>query len=112
MNIFSSLFSKKETQSTRQSGPAVMPVLPTEIYRAATLELQDIIAPSALQITPKALNLGDKITRTFFVISYPRFLTDNWFSPIVNLDKVFDVSINIHPIETADILRSFQKKDV
>ncbi|MBP6908323.1 MAG: conjugal transfer protein TraC [Candidatus Pacebacteria bacterium] len=80
------------------------------MYKAATLELQDIIAPSALQITPKSLNLGDKITRTFFVISYPRYLTDNWFSPIINLDKVFDVSIFIHPIETADILRSFQKK--
>ncbi|HAQ02678.1 TPA: conjugal transfer protein TraC [Candidatus Nomurabacteria bacterium] len=87
-----------------------MPVLPTEIYKAANLELQDVIAPSALQITPKGINLGDKIARTFFVISYPRYLTDNWFSPIVNLDKVFDVSIFIHPIETADILRSFQKK--
>ncbi|MDE2030675.1 MAG: conjugal transfer protein TraC [Patescibacteria group bacterium] len=87
-----------------------MPVIPTEIYRAATLELQDIIAPSALQITPKGLNLGDKIVRTFFVISYPRYLTDNWFSPIINLDKVFDVSIFIHPIDTSEILRSFQKK--
>ncbi|NVN96658.1 conjugal transfer protein TraC [Candidatus Nomurabacteria bacterium] len=87
-----------------------MPVLPTEIYKAATLELQDVIAPSALQITPKNINLGDKIARTFFVISYPRYLTDNWFSPIVNLDKIFDVSIFIHPIETAEILRSFQKK--
>ena len=89
---------------------AVMPVLPTEIYKAATLELHDVIAPSALQITPKNINLGDKIARTFFVISYPRYLTDNWFSPIVNLDKIFDVSIFIHPIETAEILRSFQKK--
>ncbi|MBK5215235.1 MAG: conjugal transfer protein TraC [Candidatus Pacebacteria bacterium] len=87
-----------------------MPILPSEIYKAATLELQDIIAPSALQITPKSLNLGDRIVRTFFVISYPRYLTDNWFSPIINLDKVFDVSIFIHPIDTAEILRSFQKK--
>ncbi|MBP9716163.1 MAG: conjugal transfer protein TraC [Candidatus Pacebacteria bacterium] len=87
-----------------------MPILPKEIYRAATLELQDVIAPSALQITPKSLNLGDKIARTFFVISYPRYLVDNWFSPIINLDKVFDVSINIHPIETTEILRTFEKK--
>ncbi len=89
---------------------AVLPVLPDEIYRAAKLELEDIIAPSALEITPKSLNLGDKIARTFFVISYPRYLTDNWFSPIINLDKIFDVSIFIHPIETSEILRSFQNK--
>lgn len=87
-----------------------MPVLPQQIYEAATLELRDVIAPSALQIEPRALNLGDKIARTFFVISYPRFLSDNWFSPIINLDKVFDVSIFVHPIETAAILKQFQKK--
>jgi len=108
MGIFSSLFKKGDDTTKGKSG--VMPVLPSEIYKAATLELQDIIAPSALQITPKSLNLGDKIARTFFVISYPRFLSDNWFSPIINLDKIFDVSIFIHPIETAEILRSFQKK--
>jgi type IV secretory pathway VirB4 component len=107
MGIFSSLFGGKNTDKPKST---VMPVIPSEIYKAATLELQDIIAPSALQITPKSLNLGDKIARTFFVISYPRYLTDNWFSPIINLDKVFDVSIFIHPIDTADILRSFQKK--
>lgn len=107
MGIFSSLLGKGDSASKKSS---VMPVLPSEIYKAAALELQDIVAPSALQITPKSLNLGDKIARTFFVISYPRYLSDNWFSPIINLDKVFDISIFVHPIETAEILRSFQKK--
>ena len=109
MGIFSSLLGKKD-EGVKKPKSMVMPVIPSEIYKAATLELQDIIAPSALQITPKNLNLGDKIARTFFVISYPRYLTDNWFSPIINLDKVFDVSIFIHPIDTGEILRSFQKK--
>jgi len=88
----------------------ILPVLPKEIYEAATLELQDILAPSALKVSPKSLNLGDKITRTYFVISYPRFLTDNWFTPIINLDKIFDISIHIHNIDTEDILKKFQKK--
>lgn len=103
MGIFDSLFGKKKEQN-------VAPVLPGEIYEAATLEFQDIIAPSALKIDPKNLNLGEKVSRTFFVISYPRFLTDNWFTPIINLDKIFDISIYIHPIDTAKILRQFQKK--
>lgn len=108
MGIFSSLFNKKTASITDQK--MVMPILPNEIYKAAALELQDIIAPSAMQITPKSLNLGDKIARTFFVISYPRYLSDNWFSPIINLDKVFDISIFVHPIDTSEILRAFQKK--
>ncbi|MCX6753137.1 MAG: DUF87 domain-containing protein [Candidatus Nomurabacteria bacterium] len=109
MSIFDSLFGKKKTgkDATRAS---VLAVLPEEIYESATLELQDIIAPSALKVEPKSLNLGDKIARTFFVISYPRFLTDNWFSPIINLDKIFDVAIYIHPIDTSLALREFQKK--
>ncbi|OGI81902.1 conjugal transfer protein TraC [Candidatus Nomurabacteria bacterium RIFCSPLOWO2_02_FULL_44_12] len=87
-----------------------MAVLPEKIYQDASLELQDIIAPSALKVEPKSLNLGDKIARTFFIISYPRYLTDNWFSPVINLDKVFDISIFVHPIDTSLILRQFQKK--
>jgi type IV secretory pathway VirB4 component len=108
MAFFDSLF--KKGGSTATPGSTVLPVLPREIYEEAKMELQDIIAPSALKIEAKSLNLGDKIARTFFVISYPRYLSDNWFSPIINLDKIFDVSIYIHPIETTKILRQFQKK--
>ncbi|MAZ67266.1 conjugal transfer protein TraC [bacterium] len=88
----------------------VVPILPEEIYKHGVLELQDVIAPSALQVTPRALNLGEKVARTFFVISYPRFLTTGWFSPIINLDKVFDISIFVHPMDTTTVLRKFQKK--
>jgi conjugal transfer ATP-binding protein TraC len=85
-------------------------VLPHEIFESAALELRDIIAPSALKISPRDLNLGDKIVRTLFIISYPRYLSDNWFSPIINLDTIFDVAIYIHPVDTASILKHFQKK--
>ncbi|PIR47075.1 MAG: conjugal transfer protein TraC, partial [Candidatus Vogelbacteria bacterium CG10_big_fil_rev_8_21_14_0_10_45_14] len=88
----------------------IAPVLPQEIYEAGILELRDIIAPSALQINSKDIKLGEKLTRTFYVMSYPRFLAGNWFSPIINLDKMFDISIHVHPVETADVLRSLQKK--
>lgn len=94
----------------KKEDPKISSILPEEIYQAGTLELQDIIAPSALKISPKEINLGEKVLRSFFVISYPRFLGENWFSPIINLDKVFDISIFVHPIETSDVLRTFQKK--
>ncbi|KKW35417.1 conjugal transfer protein TraC [Candidatus Adlerbacteria bacterium RIFCSPHIGHO2_01_FULL_54_23] len=93
-----------------QPEPTVAPILPEQIYKQGVLELQDVIAPSALKITPREINLGDKIARTFFVMSYPRVLTDSWFSPIINLDRVLDISIFIHPIDSAEILKKFQKK--
>ncbi len=110
MGIFDKLLGKNKIDTSKGASASVLPVLPEEIYEAAKLELQDIVAPSALKIESKSINLGDKIARTFFIISYPRFLSDNWFSPIINLDKVFDVSIFIHPVDTSLALRQFQKK--
>lgn len=103
MSIFSKLFGKKEETP-------VVSLMPQEIYEAGVLELKDIIAPSALKISPKEINLGEKVARTFFVISYPRFLSESWFAPIINLDKIFNISIFIHPIDTAKILSQFRKK--
>lgn len=74
------------------------------------LLLKDIVAPSALKITSREINLGTKVMRTYFVISYPRFLNEGWFSPIVNLDKVYDISLFVHPVETERVLKQFQKK--
>lgn len=105
MGVFDFLKPKTEEKT-----PPMAPILPEQIYKQGVLELQDVIAPSALKITPRELNLGDKIARTFFVMSYPRVLTDSWFAPIINLDRILDISIFIHPIDSADILKKFQKK--
>ena len=103
MGLFDFLKPKKDNVS-------ISPILPNEIYEASALELKDILAPSAVEIKSREINLGDSIARTFFVISYPRFLNDNWFAPVINLDKVFDIAIFVHPIDSATMLKTFQKK--
>lgn len=94
----------------KQGASPVSPILPEQVYKVAEMQLKDIIAPSALGVGPKSLNLGTNIVRSYFVISYPRFLTDNWLSPIVNLDKVFDVAIHVTPLDTGDVMKQFQRK--
>ena len=98
---------KKEKKSDNLTN---ISILPKSITESAELELRDILAPSALKVNAKELNLGEKVVRSFFVISFPRFLSEDWFAPIINMDKMFDVSIFVHPLETAKILRNFQKK--
>jgi len=98
------------TKKKKEASMTAVSILPKSITESSELELRDILAPSALKVNAKELNLGEKVVRSFFVISYPRFLTEDWFAPIINMDKMFDVSIFIHPLETAKILRSFQKK--
>jgi type IV secretory pathway VirB4 component len=105
MALLDFLSRAKETPS-----PNILPVLPDEIYKAGVLDLQDVIAPHALKVNSRELDLGERIARTFFVISYPRFLTTGWFAPIINMDKVIDISIYIHPLDTNEMLRKFQKK--
>ena len=100
------LFKSKKTGVETSA----LPILPEEIYSAGVLDLQDVIAPHALKISSRELDLGERIARTFFVISYPRFLTTGWFAPIINMDKVLDISIFIHPMDTSEMLRKFQKK--
>ena len=100
-------FLKTNKKITKKSS---MPIIPTELFNSGELELQDVIAPSALKISHDSINLGSKIVKTFFITSYPRILSESWFSPIINLDKVFDISIYIHPIDTTKILKKFQKK--
>ncbi|PIR83199.1 conjugal transfer protein TraC [Candidatus Kaiserbacteria bacterium CG10_big_fil_rev_8_21_14_0_10_56_12] len=99
-------FFKKKTQPDA----GATPVLPKDVYAQSTLNLIDTIAPTALKIGSREIELGEKLVRTFYTISYPRYLSDSWFAPIINLDKVLDVSIFIHPIETERALRGFQKK--
>jgi type IV secretory pathway VirB4 component len=96
--------------SKKAEAPAIAPVLPNDIYSQGALDLADTIAPAALKVGSKELEIGEKFSRTFYTISYPRFLSDSWFMPIVNLDKAFDVGIFIHPIDTGIALRNFQKK--
>lgn len=94
----------------KKDDAAIVPVLPKDIYREGTLNFVDTIAPTALKIGSREIQLGEKYARAFYTISYPRFLADGWFSPVINLDKVLDAAIYVHPINTGDALRTLQKK--
>ncbi len=85
-------------------------VLPKDIENASAMTLEDVIAPGAVGITPQNINLSGRLVSTFFAISFPRYLNDSWLEPVLNLEKVFDVSIMIHPMDTATVLKQFQKK--
>ncbi|MDD5545090.1 MAG: ATP-binding protein [Candidatus Paceibacterota bacterium] len=82
----------------------------TAIQRQAATSLQDLIAPAGLEINPTFLKLGNKYCSTLFILTYPNFLSPNWFNPVVNTDEAFDISIFFHPIDISKILRNLRKK--
>jgi len=74
------------------------------------MTLTDVIAPSAIEVSPRSLNLSGINTRVYYAVSYPRYLNDGWLEPVLNLTRELDISIFVHPIDTAETLKKFQKK--
>lgn len=73
-------------------------------------DIKKIIAPAGVQIFSNYLKIGDKLAKTFFVLSYPRYLSTGWFEPLINLPNLFDVSIYVNPIDTGTALKNLRKK--
>jgi len=70
---------------------------------------KDIIASPAIEVDQNYIRIEEKFAKTYFVFSYPRYLTMGWLSPIINMDVPFDLSFFFHPIETGTILRQLRK---
>ncbi len=84
--------------------------IPEQLFEAPTIDIKDIIAPSSLAANSDHLKLGKKMTRSFFIFSYPRYLSTGWFSPIINMDTPMDIAIHVHPIDTGLVLKQLRKK--
>ncbi|MFH0712819.1 MAG: DUF87 domain-containing protein, partial [Candidatus Jorgensenbacteria bacterium] len=79
-------------------------------YEPGAEDIPNVIAPAGLEINSSYLKLGDYFVKTFFIFTYPRFVSSGWFSPILNLAEMMDVSIFVHPMDTALALRNLRKK--
>ena len=69
----------------------------------------DIIAPASIEVNQNYVQMEEKLAKTYFVFSYPRYLTTGWLSPIINMDIPLDISFFFHPIETGTILKQLRK---
>ncbi|NCN52909.1 DUF87 domain-containing protein [Candidatus Wolfebacteria bacterium] len=70
----------------------------------------NLIAPPALEVDSKYIKLGNKLAKTIFVFTYPRYLSTGWFSEIINMPELLDISIFAHPIQTPLALKKLRKK--
>lgn len=86
------------------------PLLESEmVYEEGLATVKDLIAPSAVQISPAYIEIGKIYAKTIFVVSFPKFLSTNWFSPIINMDYPLNISFFIHPMDTRDVLKDLQR---
>ncbi len=74
------------------------------------LKIVDVIAPSSIQELQGQLRVEEKFSRSFFVFSYPHYITAGWVSPVINLNIQLDISFFVHPASTQDVLKKLRKR--
>jgi len=81
-----------------------------KIFEEEAIDIRDIIAPPYVGVAQDHLKLGERLSRSFFIFSYPKYLNTGWFSPVINLNTPMDIAFHIHPISTELILKKLRKK--
>ena len=79
-------------------------------YREGLTTLRDLIAPAALNFQSSYFELNGKFARSFFILAYPRYLSSNWLSFIINAEGALDVSLFVYPIASETILKKLKSK--
>lgn len=102
---------KDKLQSSRTTAEVNRKVTELEkIYQEGLTSLKDLLSPTALKYESSYFLLNGKYGRSFFVLAYPRFLSSNWLSFVINSEGELDVSMFIYPIDSATILKKLKSK--
>ncbi len=72
--------------------------------------VQDIIAPSAIEIDFSSLKIDDVYLRTLFVTGYPRYVSANWLSPLINFNHSLDIAMYVYPSDSKDTLDQLRRR--
>jgi len=81
-----------------------------EKYRRGKFKIHDLIAPSALRVTPQYLQLGGRYLRTIFVVGFPRYISVGWFMPVINFNAYLDVAMFFYPVKAGVVLKQLQNR--
>ncbi|MFH1451309.1 MAG: DUF87 domain-containing protein [bacterium] len=87
---------------------AVIPEKKT--IKSQAMNINDIIAQSSIEVGRNYIKLGERLTKSFFVFSFPKYLNSAWLFPVINLDVPLDLSIFVHPIDVNQIVKSLRKR--
>jgi conjugal transfer ATP-binding protein TraC len=80
------------------------------MYRKGVASIKDLIAPASMKVEPSFVRLGDIFVRTLFIVTYPRYVSVGWASPIINLSAQLDIAMFFYPIKSDVILKELKRK--
>lgn len=81
-----------------------------QILKQGSVSLVDLIAPSSVEVDFRHIRVGDKFFRTFFVVDYPRQVSPNWLSILIDYKETMNTSMFVYPVESKDVLTNLRRK--
>src|SRR3989344_3982046 len=97
-------------QKAVKKGQKPQPDKHLEELRKGSVSIVDIIAPSSVEVDFRHIRVGDKFYRTFFVVDYPRQVSPNWLSILIDHKETMNISMFLYPVESKDVLSNLRRK--
>ncbi|PIR94565.1 conjugal transfer protein TraC [Candidatus Falkowbacteria bacterium CG10_big_fil_rev_8_21_14_0_10_39_11] len=101
---------EKEKKIETQSKKSEQIIEDEQLYRQGVVSVLDLVAPAAFEVKPSFIKLGSWYARTLFVMTYPRYISVGWFSPIINYNSSLDISMFFYPMESPVVLKQLKRQ--
>ncbi len=80
------------------------------VYEIPQMEFKDFVAPPSVVVQPEWIKIGERYAKSFYIFSYPRYLSSAWLSSLINSSLPMDIGIHIFPIPSDFVIKQLRKK--
>jgi len=81
-----------------------------ERFISGIINVNDIIAPPAIEVDFNHILIGTKYFRTLFASGYPKFVGANWLSSLINFEFPVDISTFYYPVDSRLVMQRLKRK--
>ena len=74
-------------------------------FARGTRTLADLLAPAAVEVARNHVRLEYQYARVLIVVGYPHTVAAGWLTPLLEFEHPIEISLHVHPLETASIVK-------
>ena len=104
LNFFSAKAAKNSQNHSKTPNSMISKI------EKGMVSLTDVIAPSSVEVDFNYIRVGEHFFKTFFAVGYPRYVSPNWLSPLIDFDHSMTISMFIYPADSPDVLTDLRRK--
>src|SRR5258707_12391220 len=98
-------------QERRKTNGAQQPLSRQQrLFARGTRTLADLLAPAAVEVARNPVRLESQYARVLAVVGYPRTVAAGWLTPLLEFEHPIEISVHVHPLETASIVKLLSHK--